>query len=39
MALKGLFGDVYRPDPDDTSSYHRDAHVDLLNKLSSALVI
>jgi hypothetical protein len=39
MALKEPIQDVYRPDPDDTSDYHRDAHADLLSKLSSALII
>jgi hypothetical protein len=39
MALKGepIQDVVYRPDPDDTSEYHRDAHADLMDKLSFAL--
>ena len=38
MALKGKpIQDVYRPDPEDTSEYHRDAHADLMDKLSFAL--
>jgi hypothetical protein len=39
MALKEPIQDVYRPDPDDTSDYHRDAHADLLSNFSSALII
>jgi hypothetical protein len=39
MALKEPIQDVYRPDPDDTSEYHRDAHADLLSNFSSALII
>jgi len=39
MAFKGLIKDVYRPDPDDTSDYHRDAHAELLSYLASALLI
>jgi hypothetical protein len=39
MALKEPVRDVYRPDPDDTSDYHRDADADLMSKLSSVLII
>jgi hypothetical protein len=39
MALKEPIKDVYRPDPEDTSDYHRDAHADLMSKLSSVLII
>jgi hypothetical protein len=34
MALKEPIKDVYRPDPDDTSDYHRDAHLDSLSELA-----
>jgi hypothetical protein len=39
MALKDILPELYRPDPDATSNYHRDAHAALLSKLSSALVL